>query len=123
VGSPRGATPRDARRRGARRLALARRLDDLAYASLLLWSDAFLPVAADRISPLERAADLPRGLPVHLLAGADDEHTRVAEVEALREHIGAAARLVVIAGAAQARLWSADQARYEQRVVEFLGEI
>lgn len=88
---------------------------------LLLWSGAFLPVSADKISTLEHAADIPSATPVLLLAGTEDRHTRLTEIEALNTRLGSRSRLILFQGASHSKLWASDRELYARSVLQFIS--
>lgn len=96
-------------------------LDDVAYTGLLLWSGVFLPVGADEISTLEHAADIPAATPVLLLAGTEDRHASLTEIEALNARLGSRSRLVLFQGASHSKLWASDRELYARSVLQFIS--
>jgi uncharacterized protein len=97
-------------------------LDVLAYAGLSVTAPLVLP-ELDRISPLDAVAEIPRSVPVLLLAGEADRLARPEEARALADRIGSMARLVVLANGQHARLLQADPQRYRHVMLEFLGNV
>jgi alpha-beta hydrolase superfamily lysophospholipase len=95
-------------------------LDRVAYAGLLLWSDAFLPVAAQKISPLEHVADIPATVPIVFLAGTADRHARLSEVQAMQSRVAAHAKLVAIEGAEHSKLFETNPQLYEKSIVDLI---
>lgn len=73
------------------------------------------------IAPVEHVAALPR-VPLLLLTGTADRHTRADEAAALLDRIGARARHVAIAGAEHDRLQRADPGAYRAALLTWLAE-
>jgi len=98
-------------------------LDAIAYAGLVVFSDAVLPVPADEISPRSHVAEIPAAIPVLFLAGSKDRHTAFGEVEAMQAQVASHSRLVRFEGALHSRLWSGDRALYERSLLELLEKL
>ncbi len=70
----------------------------IAYAGLRLWAPAFLPESPARISPIEHIGHIPGNVPVTILAGRDDRHSRLPEMQDLQARIGGHCTLVTLPG-------------------------
>lgn len=75
----------------------------------------------DRMSPVERVADIPRGVPLLLLAGRRDDRARPAEVEAIRARAAGPCRLVIFEEAGHELFCVRCPERYQEEVRRFLG--
>lgn len=96
--------------------------DWLAFQGVWLFGHSMLPVPPERISPLAHVAEVPEQVPVLFLAGGQDRHARLFELEALTGRISTHARLEVFPEAPHARLWSSNPQRFRQLVRAFLRD-
>jgi uncharacterized protein len=96
-------------------------LDWLAFQSVWLFGSALLPVPAENIRPLDHVADIPEGIPVLLLAGAQDRHARLDELEDLARRVSTHGRLEVFPRAAHGGLWDSEPERYRQLLRAFVS--
>ena len=100
---------------------LPRPLSNLAYAGLVLVSPLFLPDAS-RMSPVERIADIPKSIPILLLAGGQDDRARPEEVEEMRASVASHSRLLQFEGSGHVLLNLSDPARYQTEILGFIQE-
>ncbi|MFY0574276.1 alpha/beta hydrolase [Cystobacter fuscus] len=94
-------------------------LDRLAFHGMWLFGDVLLPVATERIRPLDHVADIPPTVPVLLLAGARDRHARLQEVEDLTARIASHARLEIFREGAHGTLQRSEPERYRRLLLDF----
>ena len=85
---------------------LAPPLAAIAFAGMRLWAPLFLPVAVERLRPIDAVTRFPAGVPALFVAGARDE--LAGDVRELAERCSAAAELVVLAGRDHKDLWTLD---------------
>lgn len=95
-------------------------LDSIAYAGLSLVSPLVLS-DIDRISPLEASGDIPKSVPVLILAGGKDDRARADEASEIRERIGSMAELVVVENGDHLELLRADPNGMRDAVRGFLA--
>lgn len=75
----------------------------------------------DRISPIDAAAEVPKDVPVLLLAGGADAVATPAEAVAIGERIGRRAEVVVFESAGHVALYATDPERYREVGRRFLA--
>jgi uncharacterized protein len=95
-------------------------LDRLAFHGMWLFADTMLPVAAERIRPLDHVDGIPPEVPVLFLAGAKDIHAHLEEAEDLAARIAAHARLEVFREGAHGTLQRSEPERYHRLVFDFV---
>ena len=76
---------------------------------------------ANRISPIDAAANIPKNTPVLILAGGNDTRATPAEAAAIENRIGPRAELVVFEGAGHLGLHRANPVRYREIGLQFLA--
>jgi alpha-beta hydrolase superfamily lysophospholipase len=106
--------------RNRTRLHLPPVLDLVAYSGLTAMAPIVLP-EMDEISPVQRAAAIPPKASVLLLAGRCDRRACPEEADAIRDRIGARARLVVIDDGDHLRLHEADPKLYRAAVLALIA--
>src|SRR4051812_2081814 len=88
---------------------------------LLLWQiGPRLGISRSDLRPIDKVADVE--CPLLIMSGDQDQHTPLAETRRLFEVAAEPKSLQVFAGAAHVDLLSADPARYEAIVVDFLEQ-
>jgi uncharacterized protein len=97
-------------------------LHHIAYAGVALVGPLVLP-EADRIAPIDFVQGIPPSVPVLFLSGAKDERALPSEAQALCDHAGGHARLVVFEGAGHECLIRKDGRRYAEAVAPLLREV
>jgi len=95
-------------------------LDEVAYLGLLAVSPLVLPDSS-RLSPLEAAANVPKSVPVLILAGSNDDRAPPDDARTIADRIGKSARFVVFDGGDHLQLRAADPARYRGLLGEFIA--
>ena len=68
-------------------------------------------------------ADIPADVPVLFLAGTEDQHARLTEVEALQAAMGSRSRLIRFEGAGHAKLFDQKRDLFVRSVLEFLESL
>ena len=102
------------------RMRLPPVLDEVAYLGLLAVSPLVLPDSS-RLSPLEAAANVPKSVPVLILAGSNDGRAPPDDARTIADRIGKNARLIVFDGADHLQLQAADPARYRTLLGQFIA--
>jgi fermentation-respiration switch protein FrsA (DUF1100 family) len=88
-------------------------------APLLLWQLSFrLGLPADELDPIDHIGNL--NAPVLLIAGANDQHTRVAETERLLAAARQPRELWIVPGGGHFNMHAYAGREYEQRITAFL---
>jgi fermentation-respiration switch protein FrsA (DUF1100 family) len=95
-------------------------LDRVAYWGLLAVSPVVLPQASG-LSPLEASANIPKSVPVLILAGSNDGRAPPDDARKIAGRIGEHARLVIFDGADHLGLQAADPGRYQAMIGEFIS--
>jgi fermentation-respiration switch protein FrsA (DUF1100 family) len=95
-------------------------LDEVAYLGLLAVSPAVLPHASS-LSVVEAAANIPKSVPVLILAGSNDGRAPPDDARAIAARIGPQANLAIFEGADHLGLESADPQRYRAAISEFVA--
>jgi uncharacterized protein len=90
-------------------------LDQIAYAGMLVAGLVVLP-DMERVSPVERIADIPESVPILILAGGADEYARPFEARALQSRVESHSRLVLFEGAGHGPMIDADRELYRKEV-------
>lgn len=98
-------------------------LTEGAYAGLLLWSPAFLPLSLTKIRPAEHLQDIPQTVPVTFFATDDDRYARIEEVRSMREAIASHAKLVSVRGGGHGRFLSVHEAEYHQAIQDLVAQV
>lgn len=105
--------------RNRTRLRLPMVLDSVAYAGLVAVAPLVLP-QFDDISPKKAAHDVPREIPVLLLAGGQDQRATPEEAQAIAEQIPGKSEVVVFESAQHLQLLVADATKYRQKTLDFI---
>ena len=95
-------------------------LDRVAYGGLRLWAPAFLPVNPDQISPYDHIEAIPPSVPVVIIAGSADRHSRLDDVKAVAGRVRSGAKLVVFEGATHEALDRNNPKLYRASLLELL---
>jgi uncharacterized protein len=93
----------------------------IAYGGLRLWAPVFLPVALERLSLSDHIADIPKEVPLVIIAGSADRHARLDDVQSLFRSVQSHAKLVIFEGAAHVSLDGYDPELYANTLFEFLA--
>jgi alpha-beta hydrolase superfamily lysophospholipase len=101
--------------------ALPRGLDYIAYHGMVLWAPVFLPVSQSEISPYKHIVDIPKQVPVVLLAGSKDRNAHVADVQLLCDRIQDHAKLIVFEGAGHEPLDMRFPEQFEKAIKAAFG--
>ncbi|EPX61181.1 hypothetical protein D187_000964 [Cystobacter fuscus DSM 2262] len=96
-------------------------LDRLAFHGMWLFGDAFLPLPAEQLRPLDHVAGIPQEVPVLFLAGARDRHAHLDEVEDLAGRISSHARLEVFREGRHGTLRDSEPERYQRLLLDFVS--
>ncbi len=94
-------------------------LDNIAYAGLNLVGPIFLP-EMERMSPVDRIAEIPATVPLLIMAGGRDNRARPEEVEAIYRRVDSHARLVVFPEASHGEFYLQGGKAYREAVLGFL---
>jgi len=97
-------------------------LREVAYSGLRIVGPIFLP-HLEQISPLKAIADIPRDVPVLVLAGGADRLARPEEARALYNQVAAHGRLVFLPGAGHGNLFGSAPKLYTRTVLGFCKDI
>jgi alpha-beta hydrolase superfamily lysophospholipase len=97
-------------------------LDRLAYSGMRLCAPALLPVAIDRVSPMHAAESVPENVPVMIVAGSADAHSRLDDVGAVYDCVKTHGELVVMDGAGHVDLHGFDATALERALGRFLDQ-
>lgn len=92
-----------------------------AYTGLVAVSPIILP-HLDKMSPCDAAAEIPRNVPVLIVAGSRDNHATPEEAQAIQDRISDHCQLIMIDGT-HGRLHSDDPAGYRDTLLGFLVKI
>jgi alpha-beta hydrolase superfamily lysophospholipase len=95
-------------------------LSHAAYAGLRLVGPLFLP-HLDEISPLNAISEIPRSVPILILAGDADRLARIEEARAIHRRVVAHARLVVFPGAQHNNLAESAPELHKRTIGDFLS--
>jgi pimeloyl-ACP methyl ester carboxylesterase len=86
---------------------------------LNLMGPVFLP-EMERMSPVDRVAEIPDTVPLLIMAGGRDDRARPAEVEAIYRRVASHARLVVFPEAVHGEFCRQGGPAYREAVLAFL---
>jgi len=98
-------------------------LTQAAFAGLLLWSPAFLPVSLRKVRPAEHLQDIPEDVPVTFFATDDDRYARIGEVLSMREAIASHAKLICVRGGGHGRFLALHEAEYHQAILDLVAHV
>jgi alpha-beta hydrolase superfamily lysophospholipase len=94
-------------------------LGDIAYLGLDVVGPVFLP-EINRMSPVDRIAEIPQSVPLLIMAGGRDNRARPEEVTAIYERAVDHARLIVFPEATHGGFYLPGGAIYRDAVLQFL---
>jgi pimeloyl-ACP methyl ester carboxylesterase len=97
-------------------------VDWIAYMGLDTATPLVLP-HAKKISPLEAIRQIPKDIPILILAGGKDLHARPDEAQALHDRVSTHCQLVIFDEAAHLNLLDTDSELYRRSVLEFLDRV
>lgn len=97
-------------------------LDLLAYSGMRLCAPVVLPVEIDQVAPVDAAASIPETVPVMIVTGTADTHSRPEDVRAVFHCVETHGELVVIDGAGHVDLHEFDAAALEGALGRFLEQ-
>jgi pimeloyl-ACP methyl ester carboxylesterase len=92
-----------------------------AYAGLLLWAPAFLPVSAREIRPGDHFVDIPENTPVVVFASDGDRYARLDEIRIMTECIRSHAAMVVVQGGDHAHFLSEHEEEYRRAILDLVA--
>ncbi len=96
--------------------------DWIAFKGVEMVAPLFLE-NVEKISPLEAVRQIPRQVPVLILAGTEDRHARPEEARALFDRVKSHGRLVLFRGATHTKLVEADPDLYRRSVLTLLEQV
>ncbi len=96
-------------------------LDDIAYAGLYLVGPIFLP-DMERMSPVDRVAEIPGSVPLLIMAGGCDNRARPEEVEAIYRRVASHASFVLFPEASHGQFCTQGGEAYRAAVLAFLSK-
>jgi pimeloyl-ACP methyl ester carboxylesterase len=98
-------------------------LSQAAYAGLLLWAPAFLPVSPSVIRPGDHFADIPEATPVVVFASEDDRYARMEEIRPMTERFRSHVTLVTVKGGDHARFLSLHEEEYRREILNLVSRV
>jgi uncharacterized protein len=96
--------------------------DWIAYKGIDIVAPLVLP-DVEKISPLEAATQLPKEVPILIMAGGADRHATPEEARAIFDRVRTHAHLVIFDGATHGKLFDADPNLYRHSVLELLEKV
>ncbi len=97
-------------------------LDDIAYAGLYLVGPVFLP-EMERMSPVDRVAEIPTSVPLLIMAGGRDNRARPEEVNAIYQRVASHARFILFPDASHGEFCVQGGKTYREAILGFLPKL
>lgn len=94
-----------------------------AWAGLMMWAPAFLPVSVGRIRPADHLHEIPGNVPVTIFAGEDDRYTRIDEVRGMFEAVRPHAELIAVRGGGHGRFLPLHPEEYRKAILDLAGRV
>jgi pimeloyl-ACP methyl ester carboxylesterase len=94
-----------------------------AYAGLLLWAPAFLPVSTREIRPGDHFVDIPETTSVVVFASENDRYARLEDILVMTGRIRSHAAVVVVQGGDHAHFLSQHEVEYRQAILDLVSRV